>query len=75
MGGPEILTGQRQFLVDLYAAVEAQVDAGNSLAEIAISLPKGDANWIPASLALDIEACYAEIKGREPAGSLPHEWK
>ena len=30
LGGAEILTGQRQFLLDLYAAVKQQVDAGKA---------------------------------------------
>jgi glyoxylase-like metal-dependent hydrolase (beta-lactamase superfamily II) len=69
-GGVEILRGQRQFLLDLYAAVEAQLAHGG-----AVQLPEADANWVPKDLTLDVEATRAEIDGKAPAGSLPHVWK
>jgi glyoxylase-like metal-dependent hydrolase (beta-lactamase superfamily II) len=78
-GGIEILTGQRQFLIDLYAAVKAQADAGKKPAEMTIELPKPDQWWFPASRAdlrqQDIETVYLEITAHAPAGSIPHEWK
>ena len=74
-GGVEILTGQKQFLVDLYAAVAAEVAKGTPVAEIKLTLPEADANWVPKDLTLDIEATAAEIEGKAPAGSLPHVWK
>ena len=74
-GGVEILTGQKQFLVDLYAAVAAQIAEGKQGTDIKVSLPERDANWVPKDLALDIEATAAEINGKAPAGSLPHVWK
>ena len=69
-GGVEILVGQRQFLLDLYAAVSAQLAHGGT-----VELPATDANWVPKDLSLDIEATTAEIQGKAPAGSLPHVWK
>ncbi len=74
-GGVEILTGQRQFLVDLYVAVAAEVAKGTPVAEMRMSLPEVDANWVPKDLTLDIEATAAEIVGKAPAGGLPHVWK
>jgi glyoxylase-like metal-dependent hydrolase (beta-lactamase superfamily II) len=78
-GGMEILTGQRQFLIDLYAAVKAQADAGKKPAEMTIELPKPDQWWFPASRAdlrqQDIETVYLEITSHKPAGATPHEWK
>ena len=78
-GGIEILTGQRQFLIDLYAAVKAQADAGKKPAEMTIELPKPDQWWFPASRAdlrqQDIETVYLEITSHQPAGATPHEWK
>jgi len=74
-GGVEILTGQKQFLVDLYAAVAAEVAKGTPVAEIKLTLPEADANWVPKDLTLDIEATASEIVGKAPAGSLPHVWK
>ena len=74
-GGVEILTGQRQFLVDLYAAVAAEVAGGTPVAEMKISLPEADANWVPKDLTLDFQATAAEIMGNAPAGALLHGWK
>jgi len=78
-GGIEILEGQRRFLVDLYAAVKAQADAGKTPATMQIQLPAADDNWLPASRPelrqQDIETVYLEITAHAPAGSVPHEWK
>jgi len=74
-GGIEILEGQREFLLDLYSAVKAQVNAGKTLKEIHVELPERDGNWVPKDLAWDIEATYTEITHHEPAGAAPHEWK
>lgn len=74
-GGVEILSGQRQFLIDLYAAVGVEVAAGKRGAEISVTLPARDTNWVPKDLALDIESTTAEIVGKAPAGGLPHVWK
>jgi cyclase len=78
-GGIEILTGQRRFLIDLYAAVKAQADAGKKPAEMKIELPAPDQWWFPESRPdlreQDIETVYLEITSHAPAGSIPHEWK
>jgi len=71
-GGVEILTGQRQFLLDLYAAVAAHEKSDG---KIMIALPETDANWIPKDLTLDVEATASEIRGKAPAGGLPNVWK
>jgi hypothetical protein len=73
------LQGQRQFLIDLYAAVKAQADAGKKPAEMQIELPKPDQWWFPVSRAdlrqQDVETVYLEITSHQPAGAVPHEWK
>ena len=74
-GGAEILTGQRQFLLDLYAAVTAEIEKGTPVAAIKVALPEADANWVPKDLMLDIEATASEVIGKAPAGSLPHVWR
>ena len=78
-GGIEILKGQRQFLIDLYAAVKAQADAGKKPAEMKIELPEPDQWWFPASRAdlrqQDVETVYLEITSHQPAGATWHEWK
>jgi glyoxylase-like metal-dependent hydrolase (beta-lactamase superfamily II) len=74
-GGKEILTDQREFLMDLYAAVKNQVEAGKPLSGINIQLPERDNNWVPNDLAWDVEATYTEITHHQPAGAVPHDWK
>jgi cyclase len=78
-GGIEILQGQKKFLVDLYAAVKAEADAGKKPAEMKIELPEPDRWWFPESRPdlrqQDIETMYLEITSHAPAGSIPHEWK
>ncbi|MFP5228590.1 MAG: MBL fold metallo-hydrolase [Acidobacteriota bacterium] len=74
-GGPEILTGQKNFLVDLYAAVQRQVEAGVPLAKMEMKLPERDHDWAPADLATDFSIADDEITHHTPAGALPHVWK
>lgn len=78
-GGIEILTGQRQFLIDLYAAVKAQAAAGIQPDAMQITLPKPDQWWFPDARPdlkrQDIETVYLEITTHAPAGAAPHEWK
>ena len=78
-GGIEILKGQRQFLLDLYAAVKQQADAGKKPADMQIELPKPDQWWFPDSRPelrqQDIETVYLELTSHQPAGAVPHEWK
>jgi cyclase len=78
-GGIEILEGQKRFLVDLYAAVKEQADAGKKPAEMKIELPEPDRWWFPENRAdlrqQDIETVYLEITSHAPAGAAPHEWK
>jgi glyoxylase-like metal-dependent hydrolase (beta-lactamase superfamily II) len=74
-GGIEILSGQRQFLLDLYSAVKKQAHEGKTPAEMNIQLPPGDRNWIPKDISQDVQITYSEITQHKPAGALPHEWK
>ncbi len=74
-GGMEILAGQRQFLLDLYSGVAAQVRQGKTPADMTVQLPERDRNWIPKDLSQDVGITYSEIMNHRPAGSLPHEWK
>ena len=74
-GGAEILTGQRDFLRDLYAAVKQQIDARKTLSQITVALRGRDRNWTPADLSQDIAITYSEIAQRKAAGDIPHVWK
>jgi len=74
-GGPEILSGQQQFLQDLYSTVARQIAAGKTLSQISPVLPLRDRNWIPANLSPDFAIAYAEITQHKPAGDIPHQWQ
>jgi cyclase len=74
-GDAEILTGQRDFLLDLYAAVKAQVEAGKAPGEMTQALPERDRNWTPKDLSQDFAITYSEIIQHKPAGDIPHVWQ
>lgn len=77
-GGPEILTGQRDFLVHLLAAVKEQAAQGLKPEAMHIQLSGRDEHWVPANAGawqLDIDTAYLEISTRKPAGANPHVWK
>jgi cyclase len=73
MGGRELITGQEQFLRELYQAVKAGIERGDSLEQIqaTIKLPKGVEPWVSAdSLKRQSADVYAEIKQGKPRGDL-----
>lgn len=75
-GGPEILTGQRTFLLDLYAEVEREAAEGKTTEQMTgLHLPERDNNWVPKSLDQDIGITYTEITQHKPAGAIPHVWQ
>jgi hypothetical protein len=74
-GGPEILSGQRDFLIDLLAALKKQTDEGKTLAQMTLALPSRDSNWTPKDLSQDFAIAYAEVTQHKPAGDIPHTWK
>lgn len=74
-GGIEILRGQRQYLIDLRAAVAQQMKLGRTLATIVLNLPQSDQNWIRKDPTDAIEPTYNELKNHQPAGTLPHTWR
>ena len=66
-GGRDLLTGQAQFMTELYKAVKAGVDQGKTLADIqsSIQLPETVANWVSdASLKTQVADAYPR-SGRE----------
>jgi cyclase len=78
MGGPEILVGQRDFLLELMAAVRAQAAQGLKPDAMHIHLSGPAAHWEPANEAAwrqDIETAYLEITSGKPAGANPHVWR
>ncbi len=73
LGGVEIVTGQAQFLRDLYLAVKAQMSL--SAPQMKVTLPARDANWTRPDMSQDVAIVAAEIAAGKPAGALPHAWQ
>jgi len=76
-GGPEILTGQAQFLRDLYSAVANQLHNGVPVARINVHpmLDIQDPNWVRPDMAQNVAIVASEINAGKAAGSLPHTWQ
>lgn len=73
-GGMEIMTGQKQFMVDLHQAAVDAVKAGTTEeAFLGTKLPAGDANWIPKDPSSDLRDAYREVKMGKPTGDLEHK--
>jgi len=73
-GGPEILTGQRQFMIDLHQAALDAGKQGKSLeAFLTVKLPAADTNWTPDNLKADLTDAYNEVKQGKPTGDIPHQ--
>lgn len=73
-GGLEVLTGQQDFLRDLYSAVGKAIQQGQKPEQMNIQLPAKDSNWVPTWLIRDVVATYEEITQGKPHGALPHVW-
>jgi glyoxylase-like metal-dependent hydrolase (beta-lactamase superfamily II) len=72
-GGRELITGQDEFLTELYKAVKSGVDAGKSVEELqgSISLPISVAAWVSeTSLKQQVKDTYLEIKQGTPRGDI-----
>ena len=80
-GGPEILTGQIQFFVELEKAVQAAVTQKKKLADIvkmegdkpvstSIQLPETVKNWIGDFYSAQVKATYDEITQKKPTGEI-----
>jgi cyclase len=72
-GGRELITGQEQFMVELYKAAKAAVDQGKPVEDLqaSVSLPVSVSDWVAeASLKRQIKDAYDEIKQGKPRGDL-----
>lgn len=72
IGGPEIIRGQRDFLLLLRAAVETEVKAGRKLEQIQPVLPASVKNWVGDPYPSQIRDAFREITAKKPAGDLEH---
>ena len=81
-GGPEILQGQREFMVALRKAASDAFQAGKKLDDIvkkdgeklttSVPLPASVHNWVGDGLAGQLRDAYNEIAQAKPVGDLPH---
>ena len=83
-GGPEVLQGQKDFMVELRKAAQAAITEGKPLDEIvkkegdrpvstSVKLPDSVKNWVGDGLAAQVQDAYNEIKAGQPTGALPHK--
>ncbi|MDQ6758485.1 MAG: MBL fold metallo-hydrolase [Acidobacteriota bacterium] len=82
-GGPEVLQGQRDFMIELKKAVSTAVAQGKSLDDIvkrdgeklvstSIQLPEAVKNWVGPSLTTQVRDAYEEITQKKPHGDVAH---
>jgi cyclase len=74
-GGRELLTGQAQFMTELYKAVKTGVDSHKSVEDLqaSIQLPTAVAGWVAErSLKTQIKDAFDEISQGKPRGDLAH---
>ena len=64
-GGRELLTGQAQFMTELYKVVKAGVDQGKSVEDLqaSVKLPEAVSAWVSeGTLKGQVKDVYNEIK-------------
>ena len=79
-GGPEVLTGQEQFFIELDKAVRAAVKKGQKLEDIvkkegdkqvaSLPLPDSVKNWVGDFYPGQVEGAYKEITQGKPIGEI-----
>jgi cyclase len=71
--GPELLTGQAQFMTEVYKAAKSAADQGKSADDVEKSVrwPAAVENWVGPSVKQQLKDAYDEIKQGKPRGDLP----
>jgi cyclase len=70
-GGPEVLAGQAQFMLELHKAVKSAVDQGKKPEDLAaLQLPDSVKNWVGDSLKQQTKDAYEEITQGKPHGEI-----
>jgi cyclase len=74
-GGKEILTGQRDFMIELKKSVSSAMREGKKVDDLAASvkLPDSVKNWVGGGLPAQLKDAYNEIEQKKPAGDTPHK--
>ena len=70
-GGPEVMAGQAQFMVELRKAVQSAMDQGGKPPDPAkLHLPESVKNWVGDDLATQAKHAYEEIAQGKPHGEI-----
>jgi len=71
-GGPEVLSGQARFMVELHKAVKSAIGQGKKLDEIktGLQLPDSVKRWVGPSLPVQVQDTYEEISQGKPHGEI-----
>jgi cyclase len=71
-GGRDLLTGQEQFITELFKAVRDGANQGKKVAELqtSIQLPMEVTPWVGDSLKEQIQATYEEVTQHKPRGEI-----
>jgi len=82
-GGKEVMTGQRDFMIELRNAAQAAVRSGKKIDDLvktengkkiaAVELPASVKHWVGDEFAAQFTDAYNEVTNRKPAGDLPHQ--
>ena len=72
-GGKEILTGQRDFMLELHKAVAAAAKKGDKVDAANVKLPDSVKNWVGDSFKGQVQDAFNEIKQGKPTGDIAHK--
>jgi cyclase len=82
-GGKEVLTGQRDFMIELHKAAQTAVQSGKKLGDLvktengkqiaSVQLPDSVKHWVGGDFASQFTDAYNEVQNKKPAGDLPHK--
>jgi len=71
-GGPQVMDGQAQFMVELRKAVQAGIDQGKKPEDMAkLQLPDSVKNWVGDGFAGQVKDAFEEITQGKPHGDIP----
>ncbi len=80
-GGVEVLDGQERFMMELHKAVKSAIGSGKKLEDLvemkdgkpvkaSLQLPESVKHWVGASLPLQVQDAYEEVKQGKPRGEI-----
>src|SRR5689334_910224 len=70
-GGPEVLEGQAQYMIELHKAVKAAIAQGKKLDDLqTLNLPDNVKKWVGPSQKAQIKDAYEEISQGKPHGEI-----